>query len=254
MSRSAESPRARQGRATRIRDLLRSQILSDGLTFIALSEEVLARQHGVSRNTMREALAMLVAEGLLRRRKGIGTQLLVRRQSRVYGSGRGMAGALPEIAGSISHETLDLEIVISTPYLAARFGPQEDRFVYWERITFLGDEPFAIWRSHLPASIFSALIDHEPDDLTTIYDAIAQVSGMEPARTRRTVEARPADVSTARRMRIPVGFAMFHVERSIFAPDGTPLELGYGWSRGDRYAVTYDSCLDAGTSMVPEGN
>jgi len=250
MSRAAESPRAKQGRATRIRDLLRSQILADGAAFMVPSEEGLARQYGVSRNTMREALAMLVTEGLLRRRRGVGTQLVVDRQSRVYGTGRGLAVSLPELAPRISHENLDLEIVPSAPYLARHFGSHEKTFVYWERMTLIDGGPQSIWRSHLPASIFASLVDNPPPPGETVYDTVSAVSGFEVAHTRRTVEARSADAVTARRVHVPAGFPMLHIERSMFGPDGQPLELGYAWTRGDRYAVTYDSDLDPRTSST----
>ncbi|GAB3599998.1 GntR family transcriptional regulator [Microbacterium tumbae] len=241
MSRSADSPRSRQGRATRIRDLLRSQIVSEQPLFRLPSEEELAREYHVSRNTMREALALLVDEGVLRRSKGIGTTLIVERHAREYDGEAGFAAALPELTSRIENVNVDLEIVPTTPYLRARFGPEEEFFLFWERVTVVAGSPQTVWRSHLPARRFAILVDNPPEAGESIYDVIHEISGAAVARTRRTVEARACDAMTARLLGVPPGTPALHIERSMFAADGRLMELGYAWVRGDRYAVSYDT-------------
>jgi GntR family transcriptional regulator len=213
-------------------------------------EEELARQYCVSRNTMREALALLVEEGVLRRRRGVGTQLVVERHAREYGTGAGLAASLPRLASQIANVNLDLEIVPSTPHLRSRFGVEEDFFVYWERLTLVGLDPQAIWRSHLPARAFASLVDEPPSSEKSIYDVVREITGTPVARTRRTVEARAMDPMTARHLRVPSGTAALHIERSMYSADGRLVELGYAWARGDRYAVTYDTELEGHAAAV----
>lgn len=251
MSRSAEAPRSRQGRATRVRDLLRSQIVSAEPRFRLPSEEDLAREYHVSRNTMRETLALLVDEGMLRRSKGIGTTLIVERHARTYDAEAGFAAALPQLTPRIENVNVDLEIVPATPYLRARFGPEEEFFVYWERLTILAGAPQAVWRSHLPARTFAILLDNPPAPDKSIYEVIHEISGASVARTRRTVEARAADPMTARLLGVPPSTTALHIERSMFASDGRFMELGYAWVRGDRYAVTYDTEHEAPAVRLP---
>jgi len=241
MSRSTDSPRSRQERATRIRDLLRSQIVSEQPQFRLASEEELAREYHVSRNTMREALTLLVDEGVLRRSKGIGTTLIVQRHVREYDAEAGFAAALPELTSRIENVNVDLEIVPTTPYLRARFGPEEEFFLFWERVTLVAGSPQTVWRSHLPARRFAVLVDNPPAPGESIYDVIHGIAGAAVARTRRTVEARACDAVSARLLRVPPGTPALHIERSMFAADGRLMELGYAWVRGDRYAVTYDT-------------
>lgn len=249
MTSGAPDSRARQWSASRVRDLLRAQLLADQVATMPPSEEVLAREYGVSRNTMRDALAMLVSEGLLQRRRGIGTQLLHCRPDRLYDSRHGFVSAMPQMTERIRYVNLDLDLVQSVPYLVKRFGSADQFFVYWERVTVLDGEPIAVWRSHLPATIFASLVDEPPARMETVYSTVARVARIEVGRTCRTIEARPADVATAQRLRVPTNFPMFHVARSIYGSDGTLLELGYGFTRGDRYAVTYDSELDGRASI-----
>ncbi|VXB03284.1 conserved hypothetical protein [Arthrobacter sp. 9AX] len=241
MSRSAEAPRSRRGRATRVRDLLRSQIVSARPRFRLPPEEDLAREYQVSRNTMREALALLVDEGILLRSKGVGTTLIVDRHARPYDAEAGFAAALPQLTPRIENLNVDLEIVPTTPYLRARFGPEEEFFVYWERLTILEGAPQAIWRSHLPASTFAILLVNPPPTDKSIYEVIQETSGASVARTSRTVEARATDPMTARLLSVPPSTPALHIERSLFTSDGRFIELGYAWVRGDRYAVTYDT-------------
>ncbi len=249
MSRSAESPRSRQSRATRVRDLLRSEILADESRFRLTSEDELAREYDVSRNTMREALALLVEEGVLRRRKGVGTMLIVERVDRGYDTGGGFAASVPA-SFEITTVTIDMEIAPATPYLRARFGETDDTFVYWERLTLMGTTPHGLWRSYLPATIFSGLLTRTPPPDRSIYDIVRDVAGSPVARTRRTVEARALDPMTARLLHAAPSAPALHIERSVFTSDGRLMELGYAWVRGDRYAVTYDTDLDVADGVV----
>jgi DNA-binding GntR family transcriptional regulator len=57
--------------AQRLRSLIRSGQLAPGA--LVPSENELARAHGMSRDTARRALAMLADEGLITRRRGVGS-------------------------------------------------------------------------------------------------------------------------------------------------------------------------------------
>lgn len=61
-----------------VRDLLREHLLQDGRRrgYRLPYEHVLTRELGCSRNVLREALALLVADGILRRERGRGTHVL----------------------------------------------------------------------------------------------------------------------------------------------------------------------------------
>jgi hypothetical protein len=62
-----------------------------------------------------------------------------------------------------------------------------------------------------------------------------------PDRTRRVVQARLADARTAVLLDVEPDSAVLHIERSIFAHDGSLIELGFGSCRAERYAVSYES-------------
>src|SRR5205823_2338989 len=65
--------RARSDRARQVADVLHGQVLAGELTGVLPSEGRLVAEFGVTRNTIREALDLLRADGLVTRRPGIGS-------------------------------------------------------------------------------------------------------------------------------------------------------------------------------------
>ncbi len=71
------SSRPRAERARRLAELLRRRISAGGFADGVIDDErSLAAQTGASRNTVREALGLLRDEGLITRRRGVGTTVV----------------------------------------------------------------------------------------------------------------------------------------------------------------------------------
>jgi GntR family transcriptional regulator len=241
--------RSRFERARRVRDMLRSQVLADDFGGEFPPEEQLAREFQVSRNTVREALAMLVSEGVLRRRRGVGTSLVSSSLTRAYDRGRGFADSISGGQQRITYRTITLQMVPSVPMLRRRFGGAERDFVFWERLTFLDGEPNATWSSYLPGRLAAPLLTHPRRDTLGLDEAFAELPGVRPDRTRRVVQARLADARAAVLLGVEPDSAVLHIERSIYGHDGDLIELGYGFCRGARYAVAYESYARSGEAV-----
>jgi GntR family transcriptional regulator len=240
--------RSRFERARRVRDMLRSQVLADDFGSDFPPEDQLTREYQVSRNTVREALTMLVSEGVLRRRRGVGTTLVSSPLTRVYDRGRGFADSISGGRQRISYRTITLQLVPSVPMLRRRFGSAEREFVFWERLTILDGEPNATWSSYLPGQLAAPLLDHPRRENLGLDEAFAELPGVRPDRTRRVVQARLADARAAVLLGVEPDSAVLHIERSIYAHDGSLIELGYGSCRGARYAVAYETYSRSGAA------
>jgi GntR family transcriptional regulator len=237
--------RSRFERARRVRDMLHSQVLAHDFGGEFPPEEELAREYQVSRNTVREALTMLVNEGVLCRRRGIGTSVSST-LTRVYGLGRGFADSISGGRQRITYRTITLQLVPSVPLLSRRFGNAESEFVFWEHLTYLDGEPNGTWSSYLPAQSAAPLLTHPRRDSLGLDQAFAELPGVHPDRTHRIVQARLADARTAVLLGVEPESAVLHIERSIYAHDGSLIELGYGSCRADRYAVAYETYSRSG--------
>jgi GntR family transcriptional regulator len=238
--------RSRLDRARRVRDMLRSQVLAHDFGGRFPAEEELAREYQVSRNTVREALTMLVGEGVLRRRRGIGTSVVNDPLTRAYDCGRGLSDSISGGRQRTAHRTITMQLVPAVPLLRGRFGGAESEFVFWEHLTYLDGRPNATWSSYLPGHLAAPLLTHPRRDDLGLDEAFAELPGVRPDRTRRIVQARLADPRTAVLLEVEPDSAVLHIERSIFAHDGSLIELGYGSCRGERYAVSYESYSRSG--------
>jgi GntR family transcriptional regulator len=223
--------------------MLRSQVLAHDFGGLFPPEEELAREYQVSRNTVREALTMLVSEGLLRRRRGIGTSVVSSPLTRAYDRdrGRGFADSISGGRQRIFYRTITLQLVPSVPLLRRRFGSAEREFVFWERLTYLDGAPNATWSSYLPGQLAAPLLNHPRRDDLGLDQAFAELPGVHPDRTRRVLQARLADARTAVLLEAESDSAVLHIERSIYAKDGSLIELGFGSCRAERYTVSYES-------------
>ncbi|MGW0180079.1 winged helix-turn-helix domain-containing protein, partial [Nocardia sp. NPDC003345] len=71
--------RLRADQARQVADILRHQILAGAFGDTLPSEHRLATEHETSRNTVREALALLRDEGLIARAPRVGTRVAARK-------------------------------------------------------------------------------------------------------------------------------------------------------------------------------
>ena len=107
MSESETPPGAgavrRADRARRVADVLRQQVLAGGYPTGRLPDEAaLVRDFAASRNTIRDALALLAAEGLIERRRGVGTVVVGHRHRHPLDRLTGLAETLAAGADSNS--------------------------------------------------------------------------------------------------------------------------------------------------------
>lgn len=124
-----------------------------------LSEPMLAKQLGVSRATLREAMRSFEGQGLIRRRQGIGTFVVGR--SQVIESGLEVLQSIETMAESINlHVTMgDLQIkqIEADAQLAKELNlPESTTLVKVERVIFGDNRPVAYLVDILPEDILSS--------------------------------------------------------------------------------------------------
>jgi len=197
------------------------------------SERALVVRLGVSRVTVRQAIADLVDIGVLERVHGKGT----------YVTGPQVDSRLH--LTSFSREMRARGLVPATVVLSAMESPADDDVAYAlrvrpgrkvirvERLRTADGTPMAYEVGYYPSAMFPGLLDRE---LGSLYDVFASEYGVVVASGEQTVRAESADAHQARILGVAKRAPLLVQERVTSSPDRV-IELSTSWYRADRYRI-----------------
>ncbi|WP_350278331.1 GntR family transcriptional regulator [Kribbella sp. HUAS MG21] len=188
----------------------------------------------LSRPTVRRAISELVNQGLLVRRRGIGTTVanqMVHRKAELTSLYDDLAreGRTPRT------EVLALDCAAQDERAAAVLEvPSGTPLVSIVRLRYADDLPLAILRNWLPP----ALNDLTLDELTSdgLY-AVLRARGIRPTVARQRIGARNATAEERRTLHMSKAEPLVTMTRSAYAADGSPIEYGNHCYRADQYSV-----------------
>ncbi|MGW2230977.1 GntR family transcriptional regulator [Streptomyces formicae] len=243
---AGEPPRAtgtscdsRAQRARRLADLLRQQIIGGAFEDGRLPEEhALARSLDGSRNAVRAALDLLRAEGLITRRRGVGTRVVTAK----YGHGLDRLTGLAETLngyGEVRNEVRVARLVPAPPRSALERLrlPDTSPAVHLERLRRLDGEPLSVDTTWLAPDIGTPLLER---DLAgrDVFDLIEEVIGGPLGYADVTVHAITADRDSADLLGIRDGAPLFAIDRLTHLPDGRPVDAESLRVRADRLTLS----------------
>ncbi|NPV69389.1 MAG: GntR family transcriptional regulator [Firmicutes bacterium] len=205
------------------------------------SERELCQSYGVSRITVRQAIAQAVAEGILFTRQGKGTYVTKRKidQSleRITGFDRTIAGH-----GLLPVTSL-VEVRRATANDEAASGLGLDRGAPVVKMVLLGmadSEPMALYTSYFTPEVGMAVaekaveLSRERKPFTS-FDLYKLAGVVRPVRAKQAFEAALATGAVARLLKLRGPAAVFVVTSTVEASDGTPVEYRVVHYRSDRY-------------------
>ncbi|MHB1876011.1 MAG: GntR family transcriptional regulator [Streptosporangiaceae bacterium] len=202
------------------------------------TEQDLASWLGVSRMTLRHALAELAKRGLVTRTVGraggtfvaepkleqdltilAGFSEQLRRRGLVAGARVLAAAEIPASAAAAAA----LEIAVG------------DRVYEVRRLRLAHGQPILIEHSLFPVQRCPGLIEHRLDG--SLYELLEEQYGQRPHRARESLEPVTAGIREAEALGVPEGAPLMLVERTAYARSGVPLEFARDLFRGDRTKV-----------------
>lgn len=199
------------------------------------SEAELMTANGASRGTVREALAMLRAEGLIERTQGVGTHAVV----------RSVAQKLTEAHGAISPaedsllnrrtrpHVLDRSEILAPGAVAERLGvPTGTPCLRLEYVALHEEEP--IWLATNYALFPEAARLRDCPFVTDWYALMAD-AGVELGQSEFVIGCELADQLTADVLGIAQGQPVFITEQTIADPSGRLFDLAFVHTRADRF-------------------
>ncbi|MFG3248140.1 GntR family transcriptional regulator [Streptomyces sp. NPDC048187] len=230
--------RLRADRARQLADLLRRQLLDDAYPDGTLPrEDTLAADYGSTRNTVRQALDLLRAEGLVARQPGIGTVVVGRKYAHGLDRLMGLAETLHE-HGRVTNEVRTTVPVPAPAPVAERLRvPPGAEVLYVERLRRLNGVPLSLDLTYLPLDIGTELLGADLEN-TDVFRLLESVTGRPLGHAEITLEAVTADAHSAAVLEAPRGTAVLMLERLTHLADGRPVDLEFIRFRGDRIAMS----------------
>jgi GntR family transcriptional regulator len=201
------------------------------------AEQALAIEYGVSRVTVRRALAELEQEGLISRRRGAGTFVL------------GTGGVKPIVADfsdvlanlvAMGRETSVRLLAFSYREPPAAIAqalklPAGAKTQFSVRVRLIDDQAFSHLTTHVPESI--GVTYTEADLASRPLLSLLERSGVEIERATQQVTAVLASPEVAAALDVEVGSPLLGTTRTVFAADGRGVEHLSALYRPDRYAL-----------------
>jgi GntR family transcriptional regulator len=198
------------------------------------SERELARIHDVSLMTARHALASLEREGLVERRRGVGTFVAAPKihfnKLMSYTEQMGSRGLTPV------SKVLFTKIIDNEEEATARLAlPPRSRILKLERLRHAaGGEPFALETCYLSAEQFSGL-QSAPLQKESLFSTLQRDYHVELSYSDEEVDATAADPRTAELLGVPKRAPLLRIRQVIYSTKGVVILYVLGLYRSDRH-------------------
>ncbi|SDQ11677.1 GntR family transcriptional regulator [Streptococcus equinus] len=219
----------------RIHDAVKKQI-DDGFWEIGQrlpSERDLADDFEVSRMTLRQAITLLVEEGILERRVGSGTYVA---SHRVQEKMRGTT-SFTEIVRS-QGKTPSSQVVSYQRKPANETEIQQlqlkasDYVVRMERVRYADNVPLVFEVASIPEKLIRQF---KREDITEHFFQTLTDNGYEIGKSQQTIYAKNASERVANYLKVPKNHAVLALTQVSYFTDGRPFEYVHSQYVGDRF-------------------
>jgi GntR family transcriptional regulator len=197
------------------------------------SERDLAKLHEVSLMTARHALATLEREGIVERRRGVGTFVSAPRINfnKLMSYTEQMAArSLTAASKIIFAKPIDNE-----PDAAARLSlSPSDQLFKVERLRHASGEPFALEACYLSAASFPGLLA-APLERDSLFAILEREYGVKLGYADEEIDATAADPRVAELLNVPRREPLLRIRQLIHSSSDVPIMYVLGIYRSDRH-------------------
>jgi GntR family transcriptional regulator len=197
------------------------------------SERDLAKLHEVSLMTARHALATLEREGIVERRRGVGTFVAAPKIqfNKLMSYTEQMAARSLTAASKI----IFAKVIDNEPDAAARLllSPSE-QLIKLERLRHASEEPFALETCYLSAAGFPGLLS-TPLQCDSLFAILEREYDVKLGYADEVIDATAADPRTAELFNVPRREPLLRIRQLIYSASDKPLIYVLGIYRSDRH-------------------
>ncbi len=206
------------------------------------TESDLIEEYGISRITVRQALASLAEDGLIERKQGRGTYIAARKTKKGKFAGTiHLTGSLDELiemgmdtpvkvlemnrVEADQHEAELLEVKIGTPIYRLK------------RLRMNDGKPYSLIINYLPEQIGSQLTMAELSSGALLHTMETKLK-LNLDNAIQQIHAELADPYVAKLLDIRVGTALLSIERTVYTDEARPVEYVHTLYRSDLYGYS----------------
>lgn len=198
----------------------------------------LAKRLGISRNTIRQATNKLEYEGLLTRKKGVGTKVAQNTLTTSLDSWHSFTQEMTEKGMAFINFLIETKWVKADAKIAAFMQiPEESEVLCLVRLRGSDDGPFVYFESYFHPRIG---MTGKEDFTRPLYDIIEHDYHVVAAISRERIRAKSSSEITARRLKIRKGDPVLVRERFVSDPGNRPIEYNIGFYIAEKFTYSID--------------
>ena len=193
------------------------------------NEVELAKRLGISRNTVRQATNRLVYEGLLTRKKGVGTK--VSNNNNVVTRLDSWHSFTQEMnAKGIAFKTYEIDVNWIKP-------DASKEILCMERLRGLDAGPIVYFISYFHPRVG---LSGKEDFSKPLYKMLEEEYSTVVATSKEEISAKLADENIAKRLQIKVGSPVLKRKRFVLDPGGRPVEYNIGYYNAEHFVYSIE--------------
>ena len=200
-------------------------------------EKDLCIKYDASKMTVKKALDILVAEGLIVKRRGSGTfvksisnidmnRLLIANQF------RGLTALYSD--RKVTSELITFDVVASNEEVTQKLNLESEEFVYnLLRVRYVDEEPYVIEHTFMPINLIPGL--KRQHTMASIYSYIEEDLGLKVQSSHRTISVRKSNELEQKYLKLEVDDPVAVVEQVAYLENGTAFEYSISVHRYDHF-------------------
>ncbi|RLD11507.1 MAG: GntR family transcriptional regulator [Chlamydiae bacterium] len=202
-------------------------------------EVSLAKRLGISRNTVRAAIDKLVYDGLLERKRGVGTKVIGKKlQTTKLGAWTSFTKEMQEQGIKVQTFEIHTTVEHANTETAKSLGIREGKkVVKLTRVRGYNDERVVIFNSWFHPRID---VKSDGDFSKPLYSILEEKYDTIPFRSSEKITSVLATKEIAKILRIKKNLPLLKRERIVTDPGGRPFEYAINYYRGDRFTYSIE--------------
>jgi GntR family transcriptional regulator len=206
-----------------------------------LSERELSEEFGISRMTVRHAVNDLVSEGILYRKRGMGTFVAKPKINQGLTKLSNFTSDMERRGLKPGAKVLHTKIIQATKKIAENLQIKEnDNVVELLRLRLADNEPMALERSFLPYGKVHPILETSLEN-KSLYKELLEKCNIKLVLAKQTIEISYASrIEDAKILEIDLDTPVLLIERTTFMDDHTIVEYVQSLYRADRYKFSIE--------------
>ncbi len=203
------------------------------------NEVAMSAQLKISRNTLRQAINKLVFEGLLVRKKGVGTRVARKAINGGVKNWHSFSQEMKMLGIEVKNFELHLSKKKASAEIANFFGVEEGtRCVVMERLRGNTSYPFVYFISYFNPKL---PVTGEENYNQPLYDMLENEYGIVVKVSKEEISARLAGDTLAEKLEISPNDPVLIRKRFVYDDDGVPVEYNIGYYRADSFTYSIEA-------------